>query len=115
MPICQVCRSRERVPTVVSGRGTVVAFTVNQHQWSPAFEPPYAIANVALEEDPSIHLTTNVVGCDPFDVHVGQTVSVRFEQQDDVWLPLFEPNGGDDDTDMVGEPVRPKPRAPLGD
>ena len=87
VPVCQVCRSRERVLTVVSGRGTVVAFTVNEQRWSPAFEPPYAIANVALEEDPSVHLTTNVVGCDPYDVHVGQQVVVRFEQHDDVWLP----------------------------
>ena len=116
VPICQKCRSRERVATVVSGRGTVVAFTVNQHQWSPAFEPPYAIANVALDEDPTVHLTTNVVGCDPFDVHVGQKVAVCFEQHDDVWLPLFEPRGGDDDeTDKVVEPARPKPRATLGD
>jgi acetyl-CoA acetyltransferase len=113
--VCQVCRSRERVPTVVSGRGTVVAFTVNQHQWSPAFEPPYAIANVALEEDPSVHLTTNIVGCDPAAVHVGQQVSVVFEQQDDVWLPLFEPSGGTDESDRVGEPVRPAPRPPLSD
>ena len=112
-PICQKCRSRERVPVVVSGRGTVVAFTVNQHQWSPAFEPPYAIANVAIEEDPSVRLTTNVVGCDPSEVHVGQRVVVRFEQQDDVWLPLFEPGGGDDQRDLVGEPVRPAPRRPL--
>ncbi|TMK88438.1 MAG: 3-ketoacyl-CoA thiolase [Actinobacteria bacterium] len=115
VPICQKCRSRERVPVVVSGRGTVVAFTVNQHPWSPAFDPPYAIANVALEDDPTVHLTTNVVGCDPYDVHVGQRVAVRFEQHDDVWLPLFEPSGGDDETDRVGEPIRPKPRAPLGD
>jgi len=115
VPICQKCRSRERVPVVVSGRGTVVAFTINQHPWSPAFDPPYAIANVALEDDPTVHLTTNVVGCDPYDVHVGQRVAVRFEQHDDVWLPLFEPSGGDDETDRVGEPIRPKPRAPLGD
>ena len=103
------------MPTVVSGRGTVVAFTVNQHQWSPAFDPPYAIANVALEEDPSVHLTTNVVGCDPFDVHVGERVDVRFEQHDDVWLPLFEPIGDDDEVERVPEPVRPKPRPPLSD
>ncbi len=113
-PICPVCRSRERVPTVVSGRGTVVGFTVNQHQWHPAFEPPYAIANIALEEDPSVHLTTNIVGCDPYDVHVGQRVEVRFEQHDDVWLPLFEPTGATDTIDLVGEPNRPAPRPALG-
>jgi acetyl-CoA acetyltransferase/uncharacterized OB-fold protein len=113
-PVCAVCRSRERVKTIVSGRGTVVGFTVNQHQWSPAFEPPYAVANVALDEDPNVRLTTNIVGCDSFDVHVGQRVVVRFEQHDDVWLPLFEPTGEDDPADKVGEPRRPPPRAPLG-
>ena len=80
---------------MVSGRGTVVGFTVNQHQWLPGFEPPYVIANVALAEDPTVRLTTNIVGCEPDDVHIGQEVAVRFEQHDDVWLPLFEPTGGD--------------------
>jgi acetyl-CoA acetyltransferase/uncharacterized OB-fold protein len=113
VPVCQVCRSRNRVTTEVSGRATVVGCTVNQHQWHPSFEPPYAIANVALEEDPSVHLTTNVVGCDPYEVHVGQRVQVRFEHHEDVWLPVFEPAGEDDLADHVGEPVRPAPRAPL--
>src|SRR5262245_37748682 len=114
VPICPVCRSRVRVSTPVSGRGTVVAFTVNQHQWSPAFTPPYAIANVALEEDASVHLTTNVVGCEPHEVHIGQQVVVSFEQHDDVWLPLFVPADDDDNpVDLVGEPKRPAPRAPL--
>jgi acetyl-CoA acetyltransferase len=93
----------------------VVGFTVNQHPWSPAFPPPYAIANVALDEDRSVHLTTNVVGCDPYEVHVGQRATVRFEQHDDVWLPLFEPDGGTDDSERVDAPVRPTPRAPLHD
>jgi uncharacterized OB-fold protein len=113
VPVCPNCRSRAWEPTVVSGRGTVVAFTVNHHQWLPGLEPPYAIANVALAEDPTVHLTTNIVGCDPDAVHVGQQVSVRFEQHDDVWLPMFEPAGGTDTVDRVGEPQRPAPRPPA--
>jgi acetyl-CoA acetyltransferase len=97
----------------VSGRATIVAFTVNQHQWLPGFEPPYAIANVALAEDPTVRLTTNIVGCDPDDVRIGQEVVVRFELHDDVWLPLFEPTGEIDPVDRVGEPVRPAPRPPV--
>jgi acetyl-CoA acetyltransferase/uncharacterized OB-fold protein len=110
-PICPVCRSTAHAPKEVSGRATVVGFTVNQHQWLPGFEPPYVIANVALAEDPTVHLTTNIVGCEPDDVHVGQAVQVRFEQDDDVWLPLFEPTGEPDDPDPVPEPQRPTPRA----
>ncbi|MEX5634861.1 thiolase C-terminal domain-containing protein [Parafrankia sp. FMc2] len=113
VPICPRCRSRSHAPTEVSGRATVVGFTINAQQWSPAFTPPYVIANVALAEDASVRLTTNITGCEPTDVHIGQEVAVRFEQHEDVWLALFEPTGGTDPTDRVGEPDLPTPRAPL--
>jgi acetyl-CoA acetyltransferase/uncharacterized OB-fold protein len=112
-PICPACRSRSWAPVEVSGRGTVVAFTVNQHQWLPGFEPPYVIANIALAEDPTVHLTTNILGCEPDDVRIGQEVIVRFEEHEDVWLPLFEPTGEIDPVDRVGEPLRATPRPPL--
>ncbi|HEY8527637.1 MAG TPA: OB-fold domain-containing protein [Acidimicrobiales bacterium] len=115
VPVCPACRSRSWEPTEVSGRGTVIGFTVNHHMWHPAFEPPYVIANVALAEDPSVRLTTNIVGCAPDEVHVGQEVQVRFEQHEDVWLPLFEPTGATDPTDRVGEPARPVVRPPVSD
>ena len=63
VPICPYCRSRSSKPTPVSGRGTIVGFTVNAHRWLPDLDPPYVIANVALAEDPRVHLTTNIVGC----------------------------------------------------
>ena len=113
VPICPVCRSRRWEPRAVSGRATVVGFTVNHHQWHPDLEPPYVIANVALEEDPSVRLTTNIVGGEPDEVHIGQRVKVRLEQFEDVWLPLFEPAGDTDERDLVGEPRLPTPRAPL--
>jgi acetyl-CoA acetyltransferase/uncharacterized OB-fold protein len=113
VPICPACRSTTWEPRVVSGRGTVIGYTVNQHPWHPSFEPPYDIAVVALAEDPTVRLTTNIVGCDPADVHVGQDVVVRFEHHEDVWLPLFEPTGDPDVADPVPEPVRPVSRPPL--
>lgn len=113
VPICPSCRSRSREVVEVSGRATIVAVTVNQHPWLPGFDPPYVIANVALAEDPSVRLTTNVVDCDVNDVRIGQVVAVRFEQHDDVWLPLFSPTGDIDAVDRVGEPAVPTPRTPL--
>ena len=113
VPICPACRSTAWEPRVVSGRGTVIGYTVNQHPWHPAFEPPYDIAVVALAEDPMVRLTTNIVGCDPADVHVGQDVVVRFEHHEDVWLPLFEPTDDPDVADPVPEPERPVSRPPL--
>ena len=112
VPICPYCRSRSSKPAPLSGNGTIVGFTVNAHRWLPDFEPPYVIANVALAEDPRVHLTTNIVGCEPTEVEIGQEVKVRFLQQEDVWLPLFELTGSVDPVDRVAEPVRPLPRAP---
>ena len=61
--------------------------------WIPSFPPPYVIAIVAIDEDDRVRLTTNIVNCDPADVHVGMQVQVLFEHDDDVWIPLFEPTG----------------------
>src|SRR5580693_434105 len=71
VPICPYCRSRSSKPAPVSGRGTIVGFTVNAHRWHPDFEPPYVIANVALAADPRVHLTTNIIGCEPTGVAIG--------------------------------------------
>jgi acetyl-CoA acetyltransferase len=50
------------------------------------------VALVGLQEDASVHLTTNIVGCDPANVSIGMPVRVSFEHQGDVWIPLFEPD-----------------------
>ena len=114
VPICPVCRSRDREPSVVSGRGTVIGYTVNQHRWHPDLEPPYAVAVVALAEDPSVRLTTMLVDCDPDDVSIGQEVAVRFEHLEDVWLPCSHPPAGAPPTTRWPIPCAPA-RLPLGD
>jgi len=78
-------------PAVVSGRGVVATFTINQQPWYPGLDPPYVIAIVEIDEDPSVRFTCNIVNCEPDDVRVGMPVQVVFEQYDDVWLPFFEP------------------------
>lgn len=113
VPICPSCRATSAAPTVVSGRATVVGYTVNEHRWLPGFEPPYVVAVVALDECAEVRLTTNIVGCSPEEVHVGQRVSVRFEDIDDVWFPLFEATGATDERDLLGPPTAPVPRQPV--
>jgi uncharacterized OB-fold protein len=94
-PVCPVCLSRDVVPAPVSGRATVATFTINHQPWYPGLDPPYAIAIVEIEEQPSVRLMTNVVGCPPEDVRIGMPVQVAFEQYaDDVWLPFFAPAEG---------------------
>jgi uncharacterized OB-fold protein len=49
------------------------------------------VAIVELADEPDVRLTTNVMDCDPGDVHIGMPVEVLFEQWDDVWVPVFRP------------------------
>lgn len=91
--MCPQCRGRQITMAPVSGRAVVVGCTVNTQQWLPGFAPPYVVAIVALDEDDSVRLTTNVVGCAPDKVYVGMRVRVLFEKSaDEVYLPLFEPD-----------------------
>jgi hypothetical protein len=89
-PRCPECLSEDVAPEVVSGRATVVAHTVNVHQWIPGSEA-YVIGLVAIEEQESVRLTTNLVDVEPADIETGMPVEVVFEQHDDVFLPLFRP------------------------
>jgi uncharacterized protein len=92
-PVCPVCLSRDMAPEVVSGRATLVASTCNVQQWIPGSEP-YLIGLVAIEEQASVRLTTNLVDVDLEDVLDGMAMEVVFEQNDDVYLPLFRPTAG---------------------
>jgi uncharacterized OB-fold protein len=91
-PVCPECLSRELSPEPVSGRATVATFTINHQPWNPSVPVPYVIALVEIDEQPSLRLMTNIVGCDPEEVRVGMRVRVRFAQHEDVYLPLFEPD-----------------------
>ncbi|WP_280402461.1 thiolase C-terminal domain-containing protein [Nocardia carnea] len=90
-PICRYCRSRDLGPRVVSGLATLAAFTINHRFALPGLPPPYVVATVALEDDPRVRLTTNIVDCDPDDLVLGMRLEVLFQQDGDVWLPLFRP------------------------
>ncbi len=89
-PRCPLCLGDQIAPTAVSGRATVVTYTVNHQQWLPGAEP-YIIGLVALVEQDDIRLTTNLVGVDPADIRSGMGVEVVFEAVEDVYLPLFRP------------------------
>lgn len=89
-PICPHCLSEEVAPAEMPGTGVIDTYTINHQKWHPAMEVPCVIARVAIDGAPGVYLTTNIVGCDPAEVEIGDKVRVVFEQQDDVWLPLFE-------------------------
>ena len=98
-PICPRDLNKTLSAKAVSGRATVASFTVNHQPWMPGPELPYVVAIVEIEEQPSVRLTTNIVNCAPEDVYIGMPVRVLFEHRadpdDDIWIPIFEPNAAE--------------------
>jgi uncharacterized OB-fold protein len=90
-PVCPDCHGKNLEPEAVSGRATVLTYTLNHQPWVPAPDHPYAIAIVEIEEQRGLRLMTNVVNCPAEQVRIGMPVRVVFEQHDDVYVPLFEP------------------------
>jgi uncharacterized OB-fold protein len=89
-PVCRRCLSENVAPEAVAGTGTIDTYTVNYQAWRPGLEVPYVIARVAIDGAPGVFLTTNIVGCAVEAVEIGDRVRVKFEQQGEVYLPLFE-------------------------
>ncbi len=92
-PVCPACLGRALVVAAASGRARLVTFTVNHQPWLPGFDPPYVVAIVELVEQAGLRLTTNLVGCPVDAIEIGMNLRVCFESRDDVFLPLFEPEG----------------------
>ena len=80
------------LPEATSGKGTVFTFTINRHPYNPAVPLPYVIAIVELPEQEGLRFTTNIVHCAPEDVTIGMPVRVLFEQYDEIYVPVFEPD-----------------------
>ncbi len=90
-PYCPGCWGKDLAYEPVSGRATVLTYTLNYQPWVPAPDHPYVIAIVEIEEQSGVRLMTNIVGCEPEEVKIGMPVRVAFQQYDDVYVPLFEP------------------------
>jgi acetyl-CoA acetyltransferase/uncharacterized OB-fold protein len=107
---CPYCLADDVGPESVSGSGTVVAVTINEQQWLDTLPPPYALAIVALDEDPQLRLTTSIVDCRVEEVHIGQRVNVRWEPHGDVWIPVFHPTAEPDRfIDVSSAPIDSSP------
>jgi len=84
-----------------SGHGVVHTYTVVHHAYEPSMADrvPYALAVVQLAEGPFFH--SDIVGCDPAEVHVGMDVEAVFDAIDEqTVIPRFTPvrHGAKDDS-----------------
>ena len=90
-PVCPYCHSRNVAPHVVSGKGSVGGFTISHKAFMPGPDVPFAFGYIEIDEDPTIRLSSNIVGCPLDEIHVGMRVQVTFEENGDYHVPLFEP------------------------
>ena len=90
-PICRYCRGDQLGVRAVSGFASLIGFTVSHRFSLPGLPDPYVVAQVAIEEDPRVRLTTNAIDCEPERLELGMRMEVVFERLEDVWLPLFRP------------------------
>jgi len=89
-PMCGACGSLAWDTVRSSGRGEVFSFVVHHHPPVPAFEIPYVVALIQLEE--GTRLVSNVIGIPPEEVRIGLPVEVSFVRvDDDLTLPQFRP------------------------
>ena len=75
-----------------SGRGTVWTYTITYQNRTPGFAEmvPYVLALVELEE--GVRMFTNIVDCNPRDVHIGMAVEVTFQiATPQITIPYFKP------------------------
>jgi acetyl-CoA acetyltransferase/uncharacterized OB-fold protein len=107
-PICRYCHSHNLGVRAVSGRAILSGFTVNHRFNLPGLPANYVVAQVAIEEDPRVRLTTNIVDCDPADLELGTVLEVVFEQAADVWLPLFRPTAENEIAPLPQDEIAPQ-------
>ena len=73
----------------VSGRGRIKSFTIVRRGISRAYEAPYVLVLIDLEEGPC--MMSSLVECDPDSVVVGALVCVAFQSwSSDIEMPVFK-------------------------
>ena len=88
--VCSHCFSGNLEWVRGSGRGNVYSYTVVWRPQTPAFEAPYVVAIVDLQD--GYQILTNIVDCDPSEVHIGMPVEVDFRPaSEEIVLPFFRP------------------------
>ena len=90
--VCTACHREDLSWRAVSGLGTEYSVTVVPLAPRPdlAEDVPYAIALIELDEGP--RLMSNVVGCAPEAVRIGQRMQVEFDDEaEGVRVPRFRP------------------------
>ena len=89
-PMCGECQSMEWDSIESTLEGEVFSFTQLHYPKFPGYPNPLICAVISLAE--GTRIVSNIVGCEPDDVHIGMKVTGKVEQVDDkTMLPQFYP------------------------
>jgi uncharacterized protein len=95
LAMCPRCHSFDLRPEAVAGTGSVYSFTIAHREFVPGVRPPYAVALVEIDEEPSVRILTNLVSCRTDEVRIGLRVRAVFKDIDATTsLLFFEPDPG---------------------
>lgn len=97
-PVCHACRSFAHELIDLPGTGTVWTFTRVHQAFVPSLADhlPFVVAAIALDGSDGCRLVSNVVDCEPEQVHVGLAVEVVWDRLgDDLTVPRFRPRRSD--------------------
>lgn len=94
--ICPSCRSRDVTAQPVSGHGTIYSYTINHQPWLPDMQVPFAIAVVDVDGASGVRVTGQL-RTDRLDaIHIGQRVTVDFDElDDDIFIPFWRDDAGE--------------------
>ena len=91
--LCSHCGKADPDWATASGRGHIASFSIVRRGITRAYEAPYVVALIDLEEGP--RMMSTVIDCDPETIAIGQAVAVAFEAwNDDITLPVFTVDAG---------------------
>ncbi|MDI2130398.1 bifunctional MaoC family dehydratase N-terminal/OB-fold nucleic acid binding domain-containing protein [Yinghuangia seranimata] len=89
-PGCNNCASLEWDTVEAGGLGTIYSHVTMHYPKFPAFDMPYAVALIELDE--GVRTLSNIVGIPHDEVRIGMRVALEFVQHDaDLKLPAFRP------------------------
>lgn len=91
---CAHCRTQEIEYVDLPGTGTLYSFIVVRHPLSPdaADYVPYVPAVVDPDGAPGARFVSNIVDCEPEDVHIGMPLRVVWNHvSDTLALPFWTP------------------------
>jgi len=93
-PVCRRCHADGPVPEPVSGKATLLSWTLNVQPWLPGVEVPFVVVLLALAEQDDLRLLTDLLDAEGNMVRtteglaVGAPLRLVFERvAEDVTLP----------------------------